>query len=355
MIVLKDGYANISPLEWKVLANIPSSLRIVDIAKKTGLPYSSTRTIVMRLRSRARISFIPSFKELGLIPIMALYDGFMDNSLFPTYTVRVINLYGNGAYTMVNALVPYMYRRHYLELIDEDPLAIVEGHEFYPWHPDNNIILYNRKTKNISYTFSKIKDVFNKMLEKNEDSSSKDPTIRGRISELDVAIISEKIHYAFAKVSDIAKKLKVNVSKQLLSYHFRSKVSKIWRYNSVVIFRYPKTYPYKIFLIEGEEASHFAKSIYRLPGFDGVIIDRRRDLAVIVGQPDNAIINKMYEFAYKEELKVKINTLTALHDGVAHFKLSLYRHFEKNSWKSPRMENLRRETSIVKSVLLPLP
>ena len=71
------NYLNFTPTEWAVLFNAVDSLKIVDIAEKSRLPYNIVQNVIRRLRNKIRIGFVPDYWKMGLVPIAAIFQGKM--------------------------------------------------------------------------------------------------------------------------------------------------------------------------------------------------------------------------------------------------------------------------------------
>ncbi|RLE81947.1 MAG: hypothetical protein DRJ51_02700 [Thermoprotei archaeon] len=278
----------IKPQEWRVLKAIPEALSIKCITEKTGLPEYTVSRQLERLRQKFKISFQPAYRKMKLIPLAVIIHPVSDNP--PPFTVADRHLFGpTGEYELITAIPPERDVDTYLSLLPGNPLYIITGYEQIFWRPDKaELTLYVEKEKTIIPKLARVKERVKVWSEKKIDVK---PVPSEKIDELDLLIIKEKQKYAFEKLRKISRH--TGISHQLLSYHFRKHVIKLWAGNRIGVFLNAKLVPFRIYVLEGDFAPAVARTLVELPYFHSSLIDENR--AIVLAQPLCSLQPRLYK------------------------------------------------------------
>lgn len=327
---------HIEPREWSVIHNIPYSLRISEIAGKAELPYSTTYKILEALRQRGKISFIPSYWSMGLLPIAVIVRGDLSSRKPPPYTLSVRRLFGHHRYTLFTAVVPREMVDRYLRSLEGDRVALVRGFELAMWLPSSRLTLYSADFGTMIPAYSYI---YGELLENTRPVRM--PKFGGeKLDWLDVAIIVKKMDYAFTKLTEVKafleKSYGVKVSKQVLSYHFKNHVVRHWVHNTVSLYLDMRLVPFRIFMLEGPAAPAVARTLTKIPYFYTAYIDV--DKAIVVGQPPCSMHEELYEMLSSVDVEMPLGDLVMSSRNIVKMYGTLLNNFENGKWIWPDVE-----------------
>ncbi|GEM_PF-1188153 len=234
----------ITQADWKIIQATPKSITIKEIAEKSELsrPYVSLRLQKLREDFKIHISFKPILKKLGLKPLIAIYplskrllEEFKKNPPYTRSVSHFIKSTLNGL--IVFAHVPEEYIDDYLAIMPEKPLKTYVGERIIKWRPDLSKATRYYKKK-ISVDWKVVRDLAEKA-EYEEADLTKIP-----IDSLDMFIIKEKEKWAYTpltRISEVLEKtpglrgIKKKASPQLLEYHWKKHVLKVWDFNQVKV------------------------------------------------------------------------------------------------------------------------
>ena len=347
MLKVVRGKIKIKRNVWKVLTGVCRSLRIMDVARSVGIPYTTAVDIVNKLKDRVPMSFVPKLKELNLSLLAIFAEGKIDDVDSMPFMVGSRRFIGiGGMISLFNALVPTEYINEYLNLIQErgyKPLKVVVGRRVYHWLPESELTLYDPRAEALGVDTKKLHK-FEEIVDKikfelrREDGGSK-----SIVDWLDIAIIQAKVEYAFEKLSKVKEfvmsKYGVPVSKQLLSYHFNRHVVSLWRYNSVRMYLDMNEVPIQAFLFEGRESDIIARLLVEMPYFIAAYIDHGSSLAL--GQPPCNILSEVYEIISSFDVKLPLSQLIMKGDSMVKNKVDLLEYFRDGKWVFPREKILQ--------------
>ena len=236
---------DLTQADWKIVKAIPKSIAIKEIAEKSNLsrPYVSLRLQKLKDEYRIQASFKPLLKKLGLKPVVAIYrssqsllDFLKKNPPYVRSVSRIIKSTLDGL--IVYGYVPEKYVDEYLDLIPEDPVKTYIGERIVKWRPDlSKATHYHRKK--ITVDWKAANEQAKSAVYEEEDLS------RVPIDSIDMFIIREKEKWAYTPLTQISEiieatwrseKIKKKASPQLLEYHWKKHILKIWDFNEVRIF-----------------------------------------------------------------------------------------------------------------------
>jgi hypothetical protein len=122
------------------------------------------------------------------------------------------------------------------------------------------------------------------------------PAKEMQLDDVDVLLPWAKYRWPFTPLREIEneseKCLGGKVSHQVLSYHFRNHVLKLWTGNRVRLYADAQQVPYRLLYLEGRDAPAVARALVQLPWFHTAYIDIGK--AVVSGQPPCASMPHLY-------------------------------------------------------------
>ena len=325
--------------EWTVLKATCESLTIGDIVEKTGLkPYTVTR-ILSRLKRKVAIRFQPDYRKMGLLPI-AVITRFspIDPPPFTTADRRLQSPFKEKDLELITAVPPEKDVDLYLSLLSSEPEYVVHGYELTFWRLSSaRLTSYLEIRREITPVLPKIYEVLDSCVEKTPSRTS--PRIE-TIDEIDLELLKEKQEYAFKKLREISRI--TGISHQVLSYHFRKHVRKLWAGNRIGLYLNASIVPFRVYIFEGKDTPILAKTLVELPYFHSALIDKER--AYIVAQPSDQIRDYLSKII--KELDVYMPFGELIMELKMKKKIPGYtRFFRKGKWVLPVEEYLKAERS----------
>ena len=291
---------SLQPKEWEVVRNIPTAVKVVQIARRTGIPLPTVARIVRRLRERGAISAIPRYSALGLSFTAFLFDvtdvpyeGLARRLEELPYKLSISVLRSfSRRYLLLVAMPPKNALSEYLDMLPSEPCWVVNGQPLY-WRPDiAKLTRYSAKYKVLVPALSEVPKVLSEVIEK--DPSQLVPRLREepvRVDVYDLWILTYKQRYAFNKLRVIANR--IGISKQLLSYHFRRHViPHLWDFNAVKLYLPLSQVPLSVLALEGREAVHVAYTLTQMPYFYSAIVGEKA--AVVFYQLPCPFLSRFY-------------------------------------------------------------
>jgi len=294
---------SLQPKEWEVVRNIPTAVKVVQIARRTGIPLPTVTRIVRRLRERGAISAIPRYSALGLSFTAFLFDvaGLSDRELNSflerleelPYKVSISILRGvNRKYVLFIAVPPIDLLERYIDLLPREPVRTVRGYPLY-WRPDiAKLTNYIPHLNVLLPNFEGLPGVLQEALD--HDLSELLPSFReerAKFDLYDLYILAYRQEYAFNKLRVIADR--IGISKQLLSYHFRRHViPHLWDFNAVKLYLPLSQVPLSVLALEGREAVHVAYTLTQMPYFYSAIVGEKA--AVVFYQLPCPFLSRFY-------------------------------------------------------------
>jgi len=116
------------------------------------------------------------------------------------------------------------------------------------------------------------------------------------LDDNDVLLLWVKSRWPFASLREAEREsekyLGRRVSHQVLSWHFRNHVLKLWAGNRVWLYADAQQIPYRLIYMEGKDAPAVARALVKLPWFHTAYIDIEK--AVVSGQPPCASMPHLY-------------------------------------------------------------
>jgi len=335
------NYLNFTPTEWAVLSNAVDSLKIVDIAEKSGLPYNTVQNVIKRLRNKIRIGFVPDYWKMVLVPIAAIFQGKMRIKNVPFYTTTVRKLYGTRTYTLVTGIVPEKYLDDYFSEFPYDPIVEIKALETKYWTPKARLTVFLLKLNIVAPKFGD-SEIFKLAVEK----TRLEKPSRVKLDKIDVIIVVWKIKYAFIKLAEIARKYHdtYRLNKQLLSYHFKKHVIPLWRQNYIRAYLGLNSVPFRIYLFTGPDAATLAKILVELLHFSTAYIGE--DIAAVTAQTPCHMHVDIHKLFSMFDVEIPLGDLIIDPTNLVVNPVDLIKLFHRNDWIYPVKAERREKWKI---------
>lgn len=333
-------YLTFSPNEWRVLSAAVESLKLSDIAEKTGLPYTTVASIIKRLKNKIKITFVPDYYRMGLKPVSIFLKNFVEIKNVPPYTLAVRRLYGLKSYTLITGLVPEKYVDMYIESFPEEPITYIVASDTFYWTPKSKLTAF---LPNFNVVVPKIdKNVIYKIA---AEKYEKREVEKAKLDSLDVLIIVWKMNYAFKKLTDIIKEAArkypefYGLKRQVLSYHFERHVLPLWKLNSIRAYLDFSMVPFRIYFFEGSEAPILAKVLTQLPYFyiSNVDVDR----AIAFAQPPCSMYKNIYKIISMFDVEMPLGEFVMDSRNLLKRFTDLITMFRDGEWSFPIIKRVR--------------
>jgi len=164
----------------------------------------------------------------------------------------------------------------------EERAIIVRGLERRFWSPSSVATTYEG-----GFIYGDT-DAIKKLEEVKRESSSRISIANeSKLDVVDLLIYGMKAKWPFSSLREIEhaseKYLGKRISHQLLSWHFRKHVLRLWTGNRVWLYTDLDQVPYRVIYLEGRDAPAVARALVQLPWFHTAYIDM--DRALVSGQP----------------------------------------------------------------------
>ena len=327
----------ISYREWRVLESIPRALSIRQLARIAGVSVSTAHRIVRKM-DYLRVRFLVKYEETGLLPLLVLLP---NRPIFklPPYSRALRTVRADKTYHVVTALVPFSHLDRYLSELPYKPLVVVKGYEVEGWRPDAGLTKYDAgllrpSTEKLDlYKLSKPVYPWHRI---------------GAPDPIDLAILTFKLGDAFITLKKIVEKASAvdssfrEVSPQLISYHYRRHVLRMWKYNAPRLYWDVRERPLWIFYLEGAKSHVAARAIVNFPGMRTTYIDDNK--AVVAGQPSTETFYHIYSILTELDVRMPLGPFFVVEDEYyAVEKTSyLWLYLREGRWSWPSEVSVKR-------------
>ena len=285
------GYVELKDYEYRILREIPYSLSIRGLAKRANVPYATVYRFLQSFMEHGRIYFVPKYENLGLVDCIFFTSPDPIEKL-PVYTINSRQAYtANSPIRVVRALLPPHLIPRYKKELDLDIYEEVLGWETIYYRINSPRTLY---IKNVVLPMFTLPDPVETrpVLKWNPPSKVPDP--------IDLALVAGKLAWSpLLPPSEVYNRVKSyipelpDISPQLLSYHYRTHVTKrLWKYNGVGFFFNSAVVPFRYYFFKGRDAHIVARILIDLPFFTLALIDEGK--SVVVGQLPCSYLSQFY-------------------------------------------------------------
>jgi len=322
----------LSPREWEILSASTYSLSIREIARKTKIPHTTVNRFIERARRYVKIRFVPNFRKLNLVPLILLFSKYNKPEKVSVFTTSVRKVFGYKPYIMVFGLVPAPFLEDYIESIGVEPLITIRGYDFQRWHVTQPGTVYRADENTFFPNLDVYKDIIRKVDKPKKLSGDTAP------DKIDLAIITWKyFRDAYTPLSEtinLSRKYDPNfldISKQVLSYHYRKHVvGRYWLYNSHTFYFNTTRIPIKVYIFEGSEAHIVANILVTLPYFYFSMIDENQ--AAVLGQIPCSMHETIYRLISQFDITTPFGDLIMTSHVITKSIPRLFKYSENGKW-----------------------
>jgi len=283
---------------WKVTKTAETSLTVTEISKKSNVNISTVSRILSEIKQGSKgiaLRFEIDMEKAGIINVATISKRYVKRLPF-LQSFRVIRVLGRKLYLYTALLPGERVISEWLSNFEEKSLT-VRGLERKFWSPSSPLTVYS----------GEFVQGCPEQITVSERDPPKLPEVGVTMDEIDVLLYWGKSRWPFISLREIAKEsekyLGRNVSHQLLSWHFRNHLLKLWNKNSVRLYVDLNKIPYRLLYIEGGDAPAVARALVQLPWFHTAYIDL--DRAIVSGQPPCDSMLPLY----KQLNELDVNTL----------------------------------------------
>ncbi|MEM1913523.1 MAG: hypothetical protein QW067_10320 [Thermofilaceae archaeon] len=273
---------------WKIIKAIENSLTITEVFKNSNVNVSTVSRILSEIKQGRKgiaIRFEIEMEKVGIISIATISRRYIERLPF-LQSFRVLRVLGGKLYLYTGLLPIGEAVDEWLSNFEEKSLT-VRGLERRFWSPSSPLTVYNGELVWGDLERITISD----------RDPPKLPRVEITMDEIDVLLYGEKSKWPFVSLREISEKsekyLGKKVSHQLLSWHFRNHLLKLWIKNRVWLYADLSRIPYRLLYLEGRDAPAVARVLVQLPWFHTAYIDF--DRAIVSGQPPCHSMPPLYE------------------------------------------------------------
>jgi len=276
-------------IEWNLLHAIETSLSISEIVDKTKLSISKVSKTLNKIKNSGlgiRLGFESHLERAGLLYVATISKKHLEKAPPYMQAERVLRLLGSRFF-LYTGLMPAddSVIEEWLSSF-EDAALTVRGLERYWWKTSAPATTYND-----GWVCGDVEAI--KVFETIQPNY---PSKELKLDDVDVFLIWVKSRWPFTSLREAEKEsekyLGRRVSHQVLSWHFRNHVLKLWAGNRVWLYADAQQIPYRLIYMEGRDAPGVARVLVQLPWFHTAYIDIEK--AIVSGQPPCASMPHLY-------------------------------------------------------------
>ena len=275
---------------WNLVQAIETSSTISDIIAKIGI-YSKMNIYkaINKMKDFSlgiRVAFEGRLEKAGLLYIATISKKQLKEAPVYMQAERILRVLGSKLFYYTGLLpAEDAAIEEWLSNFDESAIT-VRALERQWWKTSSPATLYHDGWVCGDVDAVKITDF----------SQPRVPTREMQLDDVDVLLLWAKHRWPFASLREIEneseKYLGRRVSHQVLSYHFRNHVLKLWAGNRIRLYADAQQVPYRLLYLEGKDAPAVARALVQLPWFHTAYIDVGK--AVVSGQPPCASMPHLY-------------------------------------------------------------
>ncbi|MEM4029144.1 MAG: hypothetical protein QXO02_04575, partial [Thermofilaceae archaeon] len=268
MSFLSIPFLSIDEITWKIVKALETSLTITEIVRKSNINISIVSRKLSEIKQGNKnivVNFDINLEKTGIFNI-ATISRKLRNELPFLQSFRVLRILGRRLYLYTALLPGEEAIDEWLSNFEEGALT-VKGLERRFWSPSSPLTVYDG-----GFVQGCIEHVT-----VSERSPPELPKVEATMDEIDVLLYWGKSRWPFTSLREIAEKseryLGKRVSHQLLSWHFRNHVLKLWSRNRIWLYADLNKIPYRLLYLEGRDAPAVARALVQLPWFHTAYID----------------------------------------------------------------------------------
>lgn len=276
---MKIPFSDIKESLWKVLKAAETSLSVSEVARKASVDVSTASRLLSEIEKGERkvaIRFEIDMKKVGIVNVAVITRKHFETLPF-LQSYRVLKLLGRKLHLYVAMLPRWDATEEWVSNFDESAI-IVRAVEQRFWSVSSPATTYEE-----GYVCGDISQLT--IDERSPPTLSHDAEVK--LDEIDVLAYWGKARWPFTSFREMAQMCERyigrSVSHQVLSWHFRKHLLKLWIGNRVRLYADVDRTPYRILYLEGRDAPAVARALVKLPWFHTAYIDFSR--ALVSGQP----------------------------------------------------------------------
>ena len=220
----------ISKSDLRILKALPRALNYSEISREAGFsqPYVSNK--IKSMKNRFDFVFKVDFWSMSLLPLVVVTE-YEPDLLRKTEKhipyLRTIRLMYRGLKKrlLIELLPPRDRADEVLDTLGVEPLEVYRLRFEVMWRPDKDGLAESRDNR-LVVRLERLSEVYRKCREYREAERR-----IVRPDDIDMVILWKKMDFPFIPLASIGRVL--DISQQLISYHFRHHVLSQWMYNGV--------------------------------------------------------------------------------------------------------------------------
>ena len=284
-------------LEEKIVRNLTSARSLRELARLSETSLSTVQYVLQRLTKRGEIRWIPRHSFFGLIKVGMVFDieetlPTLSEEALPNGVAATYELLGLGRrYLFVSGVFPR-------KLLDK-ALRKVEGilnlklgekvlaREYIVRYPGIRTLRGDADEKQLKNLLERSRIPLRE---------SEPPRVPDKI---DLMLLAGKETFGpFIRLNEIYRKLGkqaglVNISRQVLSYHYKHHVLPGWLYNTFIEYLPTSEIPLRLIILKGRDAPALARALMRIEHALEAYIDRYS--ALVIAQYPCNLLRLVYE------------------------------------------------------------
>jgi len=282
-------FVSINEPTWRCVRAAEESLSISELASKSGLDGYEVSKILKQIKNQSlgiRLSFEIRLEKAGILNIAVISRRDLEEVPY-LQAKRMLRVLGQKLF-LYTGMVPLEDSaiEEWLSTF-EDSALVVRALERRWWKANAAATVYNE-----GWVYGNVESV--KVTDKSQPALPAGKEVK--LDDVDVLLLWAKLKWPFTSLREAEKEsekyLGRRVSHQVLSYHFRNHVLKLWAGNRVWLYADAQQVPYRLLYLEGRDAPAVARALVQLPWFHTAYIDVGR--AVVSGQPPCASMPHLY-------------------------------------------------------------
>lgn len=267
---------------------VETSLTVTGVSQKSNLSIYTVSRVLSEIKQGVKgiaIRFEVELERAGIISVATISKRNIEKLPF-LQSFRVLRLLGRKLYLYTALLPGEKAIDEWLSNFEEGALT-VRSLERRFWSPSSPATVHDGK-----FVHGDLDHVT-----ASERDPPKLPKMDTVMDEIDVLLYWGKSKWPYTSLREIADEseryLGRKVSHQLLSWHFRNHLLKLWSGNRIRLYADLNMVPYRLLYLEGRDAPAVARALTQLPWFHTAYIDL--DRAIVSGQPPCESIFPLYK------------------------------------------------------------
>jgi len=274
---------------WHCIKAAENSLSISEIAHISGLQSWEVSRILHSIRSQnvgVRLGFEVNLDRAGLLEVATISRKNVERVPY-LQAQRVLRILGHK-FVLYTGIMPAEDSaiEEWLSTFEESALTIRALERIW-WKTNAPATVYRD-----GWVYGDVESV--KVIDKSQPSLIQEKKME--LDDEDVLLLWAKFRWPFTSLREAEREsekyLGRRVSHQVLSWHFKNHVLKLWAGNRVRLYADAQQVPYRLLYLEGKDAPAVARALVQLPWFHTAYIDIGK--AVVSGQPPCASMPHLY-------------------------------------------------------------